>query len=73
MDPKWLVHTIGRIELSIKMGKTKQRGRPVKEKIMSSVVDTLSLGCLLDFQAKMLKRQLGLHIWISGYRPRLEI
>lgn len=73
MAPKWLVHTISRIELSIKMGKTKGRGSLVKEKIMSSVVDMLRLGCFLDFQAEILKRQLGLQVWISGHRPRLEI
>lgn len=46
----------------MKMGKTKGRGRLVKEKTTSSVVDMLRLGRLLDFQVEMLKRQLGLQL-----------
>lgn len=53
MAPKWFIYTTGRTELFFKIDKTKGRGRPMKEKIMSSVANMLSLGCLLDFQVEM--------------------
>ena len=43
------------------------------KKIVISVVDMSNLGCFLDFQAEMLKRQLGVQVWTSGCRSRLEI